>query len=49
MMGEKNCHKCSLLEKDYENASMHEKTFLYYCQGHLGVTTLDLKEWCKYE
>ena len=49
MMSEMDCHKCSLLDRDYEKGSMHEKSFLYYCCGNWGVTTLDLKKGCKYE
>lgn len=49
MSEEKDCHKCLLLNRDYDKGVMHEKTFLYYCNGNWGVTTHDLKKGCRYE
>lgn len=46
---EKDCHQCLLLYKDYDKGVMHEKTFLYSCNGNWGVTILDLKKGCRYE
>lgn len=51
MMSERSCHNCPLLERDYDIAVMHEKTFLYCCNRTVGVTTVELRkcrgEFCK--
>ena len=50
-MSEHNCHNCPLIEKVYDIAVMHEKTFLYCCNQTVGVTTIELQkgreEFCK--
>lgn len=48
---ERNCHKCPLLEMDYDKGVMHEKTFLFACNGIVALTTKELQkgreEFCK--